>query len=458
MNSNSSIKEILARQAAAKRQSTSVPKPTERSPISPPGSDQAGTSKIASFKLHIPPLPEVCKELAGDIPYALYGDDRIRYTLEQIGSLSDKERTALRIHVEHFLNRMIEVDASDIDFGGTSANKGIWYRLDGDKKPDESMGEYTVDETNVLILNLVSSAQFDLLFKRRAIDISYTMPVEGRDGRNRRLRCTVYFDFDQIALNMRLIGDIIRPLKSLNFHPRIEKGLLFRHERDGLTLVTGVTGSGKSTTLDSIIDENNKDVHGHGVIIAQPIEYMHSSKRCILRHREVGKDVPSFKDGIVQALRQDPDIIVIGELRDPETISAALEVTDSGHKVFSTLHTSSAVESIDRMIAEYPSDEQERVRNRLAEVLKCVISQKLPPKIGGGRVLTKEVLWMTSSSRAAIKNDNTSEIYQMMWEGWAEGQITLEQDLARLVKEGQISVETAMDYANVKRRLRQLLG
>lgn len=451
---NSSIKEILARQAAANKK----PGAGNRAPSPPPSLDSASMPKMPSMKFQVPPLPKVCKELAGDIPYSLYGDDRIRYTLEQLSSLSDKQRTALRIHVEEFLKRMVGLSASDIDFGGQSANNKIWYRSDGDKRPDESMGHYTVDETNILILNLINSTQYDILFSRRALDISYTLPIEGADGRNRRLRCTIYFDFDQIALNMRLIGDEVRPLKSLGFHPLIEKGLLFRHERDGLTLVTGVTGSGKSTTLDSIIDENNKDVHGHAVIIAQPIEYMHASKRCIVRHREVGKDVPSFKDGIVQALRQDPDIIVIGELRDPETISAALEVTDSGHKVFSTLHTSSAVESIDRMIAEYPSDEQERVRNRLADVLRCVVSQKLAPKVGGGRVLTKEVLWMTSSSRAAIKNNNTSEIYQMMWEGWAEGQITLEQDLARLVKDGQISVETAMDYANVKRRLRQLLG
>jgi twitching motility protein PilT len=185
---------------------------------------------------------------------------------------------------------------------------------------------------------------------------------------------------------------------------------------------------------------------------------MHESKRSIVRHREVGKDVGSFKDGIVQALRQDPDMVVIGEMRDPVTISSALEITDSGHKVFSTLHTSSAVESIDRIIAEYPPHEQERVRNRLADVLRCVISQKLCPKIGGGRVLAKEVLWMLPSARAAIKNDNTSEIYQMMWEGGSHGQITMEQDLFRMVRQRLITPDTAMNYANNKRRLQQLMS
>lgn len=193
------------------------------------------------------------------------------------------------------------------------------------------------------------------------------------------------------------------------------------------------------------------------VIIARPIEYVHRSRKCLIRHREVGRDVRTFKDGIVQALRQDPDIIVIGEMRDPETISAALEITDSGHKVFSTLHTSSAVETIDRIVAEYPPDEQDRVRNRLADVLRCVISQKLVPKIGGGRILAKEVLWMTPSARAAIKNKNTSEIYQMMWEGGALGMTTLEQDLYRLVRQQLITPEVAFDFANNKRRLQQLL-
>ncbi len=453
---------MLARQAAESRvkaakeaASASVPQPPADAVLPDLPAADRGPREIKSML--IPPLPEVCKQLVEDIPYSLQGEERIRYVVEQTFALPDKARTALRLHVELFLRRMLEVGASDIDFGGTSANERIWLRVDGDKKPDEGLGGYTVDETNVLIANLLSEVYVDGLLSWRAADISYSLPVPGHDGRDRRFRCTIYFDYDQLALNMRAIADEVRPLKGLGFGPRVERGLMFRHERDGLVLVTGVTGSGKSTTLDAVVDANNMDFAGHIVIVAKPIEYMHVSKKCIVRHREVGRDTPSFKDGIVQALRQDPDIVVIGELRDPETISAALEITDSGHKVFSTLHTSSAVESIARIIAEYPPSEQERVRNRLADVLRCVVSQKLCPKVGGGRVMAKEVLWMTSSSRAAIKNDNVNEIYQMMWEGGGDGQITLEQDLARLVHLNQITVETAMDYANVKRRLQQLL-
>jgi len=243
----------------------------------------------------------------------------------------------------------------------------------------------------------------------------------------------------------------------MDLHPYVAKVLSLAHTKEGMCLVTGITGSGKSSTLDSIIDANNHSVDGHIVIISSPIEYVHKSDRCIIRHREVGRDVLSFKEGAVQALRQDPDIIMIGELRDPETILTALEITDSGHKVFSTLHTASAVESIDRIIGETPPAEQERVRNRLADTLRCVISQKLIPSLDGKRVLAKEILLGAPSVRAAIKNNNTSEIYQMISEGSEGGMITMEQDLKRLYMQKKISLENAINYSNNKRRIQQLL-
>lgn len=405
----------------------------------------------------VPSLPKICKTILESVPPSLVGEDRARYLAEQVNALLDKDRTLLREHMQLLVKRMLELNASDLDMGGPGANGYVWYRVHGDKRPYEEIGTYLCDETALLILNLLTERQFQIFFEAYSLDFSYELPIEGRNGMPRRFRATVYFDMDHVALNMRAISDEIRPLKSLGFHPLIERGLMFRHMRDGLTLVTGVTGSGKSTTLDAIIDANNDDVYAHVVIIARPIEYVHRSRKCLIRHREVGRDVRTFKDGIVQALRQDPDIIVIGEMRDPETISAALEITDSGHKVFSTLHTSSAVETIDRIVAEYPPEEQDRVRNRLADVLRCVVSQKLVPKIGGGRILAKEVLWMTPSARAAIKNKNTSEIYQMMWEGGAMGMTTMEQDLCRLVRQQLITPEVAFDFANNKRRLQQLL-
>lgn len=400
-------------------------------------------------------LPIFCAAIAKSAPVGLYGQDRIKYLAEKISLLEMGDRSQLRSFFERFLSRMGNTNASDLDLGGSSTGGFVWYRIDGNKSPDLNLPRFSPDECSLLILGLLNHSSLKSLFDLKAADFSYELP--GKPGmRRKRFRATVYLDLGTLALNMRAITDEIRPLKSLAFHPAVERGLMFRHVRDGLTLVTGVTGSGKSTTLDSIIDANNEDVHGHIVVIGKPIEFVHESKKCIVRHREVGSDVLTFKDGIVQALRQDPDIVVIGEMRDPATISSGLEITDSGHKVFSTLHTSSAVESIDRIIAEYPPAEQARVRNRLADVLRCIVSQKLCPKIGGGRVLAKEVLWMTSSSRAAIKNDNTNEVYQMMWEGWNIGQITLEQDLYRMMRQGLITPETATNYANNKRRFQQL--
>ncbi|MFB6272762.1 MAG: type IV pilus twitching motility protein PilT [Salinibacter sp.] len=402
-------------------------------------------------------LPEVCTRIIESIPESYRGQRRLRHLAEETDKLSVEEENVLRKWVNVFVKRTLKMDASDMDLGGRACAGNVWYRVDGEKRPEEDLGTYDPLETDILVLNLLNEKQTRQLLEEGAADFSYRLEdVTGEDGRPRRFRATAYSDYDHAALNMRAITDEVFELDDLGFHEKIQRGMMFRHVRDGLTLITGVTGSGKSTTLDAIIDANNEDFPGHIVIIAQPVEYMHKPKKCIVRHREVGKDVETFKAGITQALRQDPDIVMIGEMRDPETIQAALEITDSGHKVFSTLHTSSAMETIDRIVAEVPPEEQERVRHRLADVLRCVISQQLLPKVGGGRQMAKEVLWVDASARAAIKNDNVGEVYQMMWEGGQQGQTTLEQDLYRLVRKRKITPEHAMDYANNKKRLKRL--
>jgi twitching motility protein PilT len=172
----------------------------------------------------------------------------------------------------------------------------------------------------------------------------------------------------------------------------------------------------------------------------------------------VGTDVISFQKGIIESLRQDPDIVVIGEIRDADEIATLLEITDSGHKTFSTLHTNSAIDSLNRIIAEFPPREQDRIRIRLAETLSIVISQKLVPGLDGKLVLAKEILAVDSSVRAAIINKNIGEIYQMITEGSKKGMITMEQDLANLLNRRKISLEAALNYANNKKRLKQLIS
>lgn len=389
-----------------------------------------------------------------EIPIQLSGPDRAEFLAGKLPSMDQDTRLELRKYAESFLNQMSLLSASDIDLGGHGCNGKVWYRIHGTKKPWERGPEFAYDQFTLLILNLLSDRQIAFLIRNKSLDFSYTSIL----NEDERYRASAYFDLDHLALNMRKIESEIRPFSGLNLHPNVARQLSLNHLKYGLTLVTGITGSGKSSTLDTIVDANNQTVNAHIVIISSPLELIHKTKKCIIRHREVGRDVDSFRDGIVQAMRQDPDIIVIGELRDSVAIRNALEVTDSGHKVFSTLHTASAMESIDRIVGETAQEEQDRVRMRLADVLTCVISQKLVKKTDGTRTLAKEVMITTPPINAAIQNDNVSEIYQMMHEGAQYGMHTLEQDLNRLVELNQISREEAISQANNKSRMLQLLN
>lgn len=396
-------------------------------------------------------------EFQSEIPVYSSGPDRIQYILDNIEKLQPDSRILLRNMVNKMLTSMIEREASDIEIGGHGNGGFIWMRIFGKKERVKEFPQFSADEAAIIIINLLNSNQLKYLSITKNLDFSYSFLYE-RKKIDVRFRANAYYDLDTLTLNMRAINSTLRTLESYNFHPYVLKTLSHTFIKYGLTLVTGITGSGKSTTLDAVIDAHNKIDPAHIVIIASPIEFVHKSNLSIVKHREVGRDVLSFKDGVIQSLRQDPDIIVIGEMRDPDTIMAALEVTDTGHKVFSTLHTSSAVESIDRIVAEIHPNEQERVRNRLADVLVAVISQKLIPSLDGKRVLAKEVLIVTPSVKAAIKNNNTSEIYMMINQGAPQGMITMEQDLKRLYLEKKISLENAVAYANNKTRIQQILA
>ena len=398
----------------------------------------------------------ILSAFASQIPKTVFGPEKVSYIAENMDKIDSEEKIALLNLSNYILSKMLEMQASDIEIGGHALNGYIWLRVFGEKKPIPELPQLNTEEACTLIMSLLNKNQIKHLLVSRNLDFSYSFHYE-KENKDVRFRADTYYDLDTLGMNMRSISATIRPVESLGFHPFALKSMSHSFIKFGLSLVTGITGSGKSTTLDSIIDHHNNTDNAHIVIVAAPIEYVHKSKQCLIRHREVGRDVLSFKEGVIQALRQDPDIIVIGEMRDPDTILAALEVTDTGHKVFSTLHTSSAVESIDRIIAEVNPVEQERVRNRLADVLISVISQKLVPSIDGKRALAKEVLIVTPSVKAAIKNDNTSEIYMMINQGAPQGMITLEQDLLRLYRERRISKENAVAYANNKNRIIQLM-
>lgn len=400
-------------------------------------------------------IKTITQPIMSRVPKNLMGIERHHKIAEILADQPEEIHLKLQNIMDSLLHYMGEIDASDIDLGGSGCDGKVWMRVHGQKTPIENSPEFSLEDTDVLCQSILMPRQRQFLLDNRNLDFSYSL--ENGSEFPQRFRADVYFDLEHLALNMRKIDDEIRPFNGLNLHQEIAKALSLKYLKYGLTLVTGITGSGKSSTLDTILDANNLTSDAHIVIIASPIELVHQPKRSIVRHREVGRDVMSFKEGAVQALRQDPDIIVIGELRDPDTIMTALEITDSGHKTFGTLHTASAVESLDRIIGEVPPEEQERVRNRLADVLTCVISQKLVPTLDGKRTLAKEVLLTTSAVRAAIRNNNTGEIYQMIYEGSATGMHTMEQDLTRLYFEEIISKEEAIGNANNKKRLKELL-
>lgn len=393
-------------------------------------------------------------DLEQSIPENLQGVE-ICEVITQWFSQNPDEEAQCRAILKGWLSRMREKGASDVDFGGPGCAGKVWFRVFGTKKPVEEFGEFSFLESSAIILSWLSPYQRRFLFAERSVDFSLNFTLE--DG-SARFRGSCYFDSGHLGTNFRRINDKLYTMEGLGIPTPVAHRVNLRYEKAGLVLITGITGSGKSTTLDAIIDLNNRENEAHIVIIGHPIEYMHRSKQCLVRHREVGPDVQSFQAGAIEALRQDPDIIVVGEMRDPKTIATVLEITDSGHKAFSTLHTSSAIDSIHRIVAEFPADEQNRIRNRLADVLSVCMSQKLVPTIDGKLVLAKEILSVDSSVKAAIRNQNIGEIYQMMVEGKRYGMCTLEQDLKELHRKGLITQQSALNYANNKKRMSQLLA
>ncbi len=396
----------------------------------------------------------ILDDLVNQIPDIKFGQERQDFIRQILSEQPEDDRKILQDKFNSFLWLMIQKQASDIDIGGTGCKSKIWYRVYGDKKPELKLGTFSNNETDILIMNILSNKDQEFLFRNRYVDFSYMIV---KNGTRTRFRATAYFDLNHLALNMRLISNQIRPLSGLGLHPEVVKLMSLKYVKHGLILITGITGSGKSCTLDTIIDANNRTSNAHIVIISNPVEYVHDPINSIVRHREIGRDVLTFKEGTIQSLRQDPDIIIIGEVRDPDTIATVLEVADSGHKVFTTMHTSSATESIDRILGETHPSEQTRIRERLADVLICVISQKLVPSLEGKLLLAKEVLVATPAVKTAIRNNNTDEIYQLIYQSSHIGMITMEQDLVNLVKSEKISTQEAYSHANNKKRFEDLV-
>lgn len=313
-------------------------------------------------------------------------------------------------------------------------------RVDGDLA--EIPGHEAPTSANWLenaVGGILSTEQVVEFRQHGEVDLSIAVPNVAR------FRVNVFRQLGEVAVAMRFIPDQIKSFEELGV-PQIAADLVTRPR--GLVLVTGPTGSGKSTTLASMIDVVNRTKPAHIVTVEDPVEFEHTSKRALIHQREIGSDTASFSEALRRVLRQDPDIILIGELRDPESISTALTAAETGHLVLSTLHTQSAAKSINRIVDAFPSDQQNQVRTQLGDTLRGIITQTLLPRAQTtGRVIGTEVLINTPAIANLIREGEISQIYSMLQAGGAIGMHTLDQDLKRLVENGSISLATAKEIA-----------
>lgn len=271
-----------------------------------------------------------------------------------------------------------------------------------------------------------------------------------------RNRINIYRQQQHTAVAIRLLNAHIPTLEELGMPPVLREltGL-----RQGLVLVTGPTGSGKSTTLAACLDEINRTQHKHILTIEDPVEYRHTSQSCIVNQREVGVDTADFASALRSALREDPDIILVGEMRDPETISAAVTAAETGHLVFSTLHTVGAASTIDRIVDVFPPHQQHQIRTQLAMVLKAVISQQLVPKTdGSGRLAAQEILLVNDAAANMIREDKCHQIISLLQMNAGQGMQSMDAQLYALTQQKLIRPETAIEYGSDKAALRQRLS
>jgi twitching motility protein PilT len=351
------------------------------------------------------------------------------------------------ISIDTLLEQMVAHNASDlhITVGSRPA-----LRVRGHLERLESLPELSADDTRQLLYRIISSEQQKRLEIDRQLDLSYSIPGLAR------FRVNIYSQRESLAGAFRLIPAELKSLEELglptNLYDLCEKPR-------GLVLVTGPTGSGKSTTLAALIDEINRKRADHIITIEDPIEFLHRHKRCIVNQRELGQDATSFADALRGALRQDPDVILLGEMRDLETISTALTAAETGHLVFATLHTQDAASTVDRVIDVFPAGQQGQIRTQLAGTLEGVIAQTLLPTADGqGRVAAIEVLRPDDAVRNLVRQAKVEQIYSIMQTGSKRGMQTMEQALAELVLRGIITHEVALTRSSKPEQLVGLLG
>lgn len=349
----------------------------------------------------------------------------------------------------NLLHEVLKKKASDLHI---SAGAPPMIRLDGTLRPAEAAQSMvlTPAQSEELCFTFMPVEMKESLRKDLELDFSF-----GFEGLS-RFRVNLFHQQESVTGAFRPIPQVIPTMEQLGLPPALKT---LTDLPRGLVLVTGPTGSGKSTTLAAMIGHINMTTGSHIITIEDPIEFLHTSKKSLMAQREIGKDTHSFVHALKYALRQDPDVVLIGEMRDLETIGAAITISETGHLVFGTLHTNSAVETINRIIDVFPAHQQTQIRTQLSFVLQGIVSQQLVPKIGGGRALAQEVMIPNLAIRNLIREDKVHQIYTSMQVGQKDsGMTTMNQTLASLVKKGVISKEDAIEHATDVEEVKKNIG
>ena len=336
------------------------------------------------------------------------------------------------ISVNKILDDVRALGCSDLHF---TVGINPVVRLHGQLRKMSSYPEMTDEMIAEIVEQMTNEQQRKKVTQRIDVDFSYVTRAGYRH------RCNIFYQRDHLAVAIRLLRNDIPTLDDL-FMPPIMSEFAMRPR--GLVLITGPTGSGKSTTLAGMIDYVNCNKSAHVITIEDPIEYVHEHKRCMVNQREVGADVPSFAMALRAALREDPDVILVGEMRDFETIQAAITAAETGHLVFSTLHTTSAPDTINRIIDVFPASQQQQVKIQLAQILKGIVAQQLVTDVNGGLVPAFEVLKCTPAVQNMIRDGKLHQLDSVMQTSAAEGMFTMDMYLLKLYREGKISKETAL--------------
>ena len=358
-----------------------------------------------------------------------------------------KSTSTFNLKIQHLFKLMVDSNASDLHITvGTSPCIRVNGEIVRVKTPPMN-----ADDTKKLVYQILSPEQQSEFENKLELDFSFG--VKGLA----RFRSNIFLSKGAVAAVFRQIPSVIPEFKALNLPNTI---ISMTDVSNGLILVTGPTGSGKSTTLAAMLDHLNAHEAGHIITLEDPVEFVHQHKKCLINQREIGSDSLDFHRALKSLLRQDPDIVLVGELRDPETIEAALMIAETGHLVFGTLHTNSCVQTINRIINVFPADQQDQIRTLLSFVLQGVVAQQLVPKsFGGGRVCAVELLVPNAAIRNLIREDKIHQIYSQMQIGQDKtGMITLNQSLKGFVEKGLISDEAALSFSSAPDEMAKMLG